>query len=373
MPNFNESPLLVFYEVTQACDLACRHCRACAQTRPDPAELTTNESRLLIDQLASFETPPMLVLTGGDPLKRADIFALIEYAANLGLRVAITPSATPLVTPAAICRLRDSGISRIAISLDGADEQTHDAMRGFDGTMKRSLEVLADARDAGLSIQVNTTLTRLNFDQIDRMAELLATQHIDMWSVFFLIPTGRGGNLPRLSADECEQAFERLWAHAQLQPYQIKTTEAPHYRRFVIQHQRSKPKAADGFAPFGFASAGVNDGKGVMFVGHTGMVYPSGFLPVACGIFPRENVVKIYQNSPIFQGLRDTDRLQGKCHDCEFRNVCGGSRARAYAVTGDMLVQEPDCSYVPALPSRRGASGSSTALAFGHEAQSGVG
>jgi len=345
--NFARSPLLVYYEVTQACDLACAHCRACAQTEPRPGELTTEQSLRLIDQLTEFPSPPVLVFTGGDPLKRADIFELVEYATSLGLQVAITPSATPLVTPRAIRRLRRAGISRLAVSMDGADARTHDAVRGVAGSFDRTLEILADARQEGISTQVNTTITPTNVDQIERMAELLAGQGIVMWSVFFLVPTGRASNAPRLSADESEAAFERLWRQSQHQPYAIKTTEAPHYRRFVIQQQLAKRSRRVPGARSDYKSRNTNDGKGVMFVSHAGEIYPSGFLPICCGMFPADHVVHVYQNSPIFRGLRDDNRLEGKCKVCEFRHICGGSRARAYAVTGNLFAEEPDCSYVP--------------------------
>ena len=339
------SPLLVFYEVTQACDLVCQHCRACAQTTADPAELSTSESLWLIDQLTEFPTPPMLVLTGGDPLKRNDIFVLIKHATKSGLDVSITPSATPLVTRKAIERLRDAGISRMAISIDGADAETHDTMRGVAGSFDRSLEILTTAQAVGIPTQVNTTLSPRNVDQIERMSTLFGELGIVMWSIFFLVPVGRARHLPRLSADECEAAFARIWREAQRSPFAIKTTEAPHYRRYVIQHQLTK--SHDASAPTGFVPMGVNDGKGIMFVSHSGLVHPSGFLPILCGVFPRDHVARMYQDSPIFRALRDSSRLEGKCHDCEFRHICGGSRARAYAVTGNLLSEEPDCSYQP--------------------------
>ncbi|MCA9160022.1 MAG: radical SAM protein [Planctomycetales bacterium] len=344
--SFDHSPMLVFYELTQACDLVCQHCRACAQSRSDPAELKTTDSKRLIEQLTGFPEPPMLILTGGDPLKRQDIYELVEYAVACGLQVSITPSATPLVTRDAIRRLRDAGISRLAISIDGADAATHDANRGVAGSFARSLEILSDARDQGVETQINTTLTPANFNQIESMADRFADFDIALWSIFFLIPVGRAGQMPRLGAEECEQAFERLWQQSKIQPYMIKTTEAPHYRRYVIQHQI--PKAAQGDSrPRAFIPAGINDGKGVMFVSHTGTIHPTGFLPVVCGVFPMQSVVQVYQDSPIFQSLRNSDRLQGKCGECEFRNVCGGSRARAYAVTGNMFAEEPDCNYQP--------------------------
>jgi radical SAM protein len=346
--DFSRSPLIVFYEITRACDLCCLHCRACAQPRPHPGELTPAESRRLVDQVADFPDPPMLVLTGGDPLKRADVFDLIEHARRSGLEVAITPSATPLVTAEAIGRLREAGISRIAVSLDGADAATHDAVRGVAGSFQRTLAILREVRAAGVPAQVNTTITPFNAGQIDAMAALLGREGIVMWSVFFLVPVGRAEAMPRLTAEECEEAFERLWAQSQRQPYLIKTTEAPHFRRYVLRKQMEEAEATGGRRISTRAvTHAVNDGKGVMFVGHTGLIQPSGFMPIVCGLFPLDHLVHVYQASPVFRALRDAERLEGKCRVCEFRNICGGSRARAYAVTGNPLAQEPDCSYVP--------------------------
>lgn len=344
--SFDHSPMLLFYEMTQACDLVCQHCRACAQKRSDPAELKTEQSKRLIDQLTEFPDPPMLILTGGDPLKRSDVFELVEYAVESGLEVSITPSATPLVTRDAIERLKSAGISRMAISIDGADAATHDANRGVVGSFARSLEILRDARELGVETQINTTLTPVNFHQIEAMADRFAEFEIALWSVFFLIPVGRAGQMPRLDADECEHAFERLWVQSNRQSYLIKTTEAPHYRRYAIQH-RSAKSSVGAASSMPFIPAGVNDGKGVMFVSHTGSIHPTGFLPVLCGVFPAQSVVTVYQESPVFKDLRNSERLQGKCGVCEFRNVCGGSRARAFAVAGNMYAQEPDCSYIP--------------------------
>jgi radical SAM protein len=342
-----DGPLLVFYEVTQACDLVCDHCRACAQAGPAPGELSTQQSLRLINQLTEFPAPPLLVLTGGDPFNRADVFDLVEHAVGRRLNVSITPSATQLVTRRALRRLRCAGISRLGISIDGADARTHDAKRGVAGSFYRSLEILADAREEGIPTQVNTTLTPENVGQIDHIADLLARQQVVMWSVFFLVPVGRASNAPRLSADQCEAAFERLWHQSQIQSYAIKTTEAPHYRRFMIQRRGPKKNRRAGASESDYVPLGVNDGKGVMFVSHTGEIYPSGFMPICCGKYPAMHVARIYQNSPVLRALRDADRLEGKCRVCEFRHVCGGSRARAYAVTGNPFAEEPDCAYVP--------------------------
>ena len=349
--DFGRCPLMFYYEVTQACDLVCKHCRASAQEESAPGELNGEQSKALIDQVASFDRRPMLVLTGGDPLKRADLFDLIRHAVASGLHVALTPSATPLATFEAFGRAKEAGVRALGISLDGADAATHDAFRGWEGSFDRTLRMLADARKLELPVQVNTSITRRNFQQIDRMAELLDDQGIAMWSVFFLVPVGRGIEEQRISPDEYEIAFERLWHHAQNRPYSVKTTEAPHYRRYVLQ-QGGDPLAGpkrQGGGPRRLhrAPLGVGDGKGVMFVSHVGEIYPAGFLPIVCGKFPDHSVVDVYQNHSTFRALRDPNRFLGRCGICEYRYVCGGSRARAYAVTGDPLGEEPDCTYVP--------------------------
>jgi radical SAM protein len=349
--DFDHSPMIAFYEVTRACDLACKHCRADAQRSRDPAELTLSEAKRLIDQLTRFCKPPLLVLAGGDPLKRADVFDMIGHARRIGLTVALTPSATPLATEAALRRLNDAGLHRLALSLDGAYAATHDGFRGVPGSYLRTLEILADARAVGMPVQVNTTVARHNVGELDAIAQLLARQDIVLWSVFFLVPTGRAQIDQRLSAEEVETVFERLWRHQATQPYAIKTTEAPHYRRFILQQAASARAAgAAGQPPRRMTSrtAGTNDGKGILFVSQVGEIYPSGFLPIACGRFPFESVLRVYQASRLFRSLRDADGLCGKCGTCEYRHICGGSRARAYAVSGgDPLASEPDCAYVP--------------------------
>ncbi len=352
MQGFSSSPLLVFYELTQACDLACQHCRASAQCHPSPDELSTEESLWMIAQLAEFDEPPHLVLTGGDPLKRLDVYQLIEHAVNVGISVSITPSATPLATSKAIRRLKNAGISRIAVSIDGADPQTHDRNRGVTGSFERSLEILHQAHMFGISTQINTTISPQNCLQINRMAEVCDHCKIDLWSVFFLVPVGRARYLPQLTAIEYECVFESLWQQSQRRSFAIKTTEAPHFRRYVAQRQKSL-RQTNGPPPFsakGYVSMGVNDGKGVMFIGHTGVISPSGFLPLKCGQFPQDNLVRVYQESTIFRDLRNPDLLQGKCGKCEFRHICGGSRARAFAMTGNLFSEEPCCSYIPKSP-----------------------
>ncbi|MCE9615303.1 MAG: TIGR04053 family radical SAM/SPASM domain-containing protein [Lentisphaerae bacterium] len=339
---------MFYYEVTRACDLVCLHCRAEAMTCAAPNELKHAQALALIDQLATFPRKPNLVLTGGDPLKRADIYELIAHAAGKGVSVALTPSATPLATADAFRKARDSGVRRLGISLDGANAATHDSFRGWDGSFAKTLQMLNDARALEMGVQVNTSITRRNFDQIDAMAELLSGYGISMWSVFFLIPVGRGIGQERISPEEYEVAFERLWRHARQKPFAIKTTEAPHYRRYVMQQGGNPLAGRDASGPRGHhsrAPLGVGDGKGIMFVSNAGEIYPAGFLPLLCGRFPTDSVVDVYQQHPTFRSLRDPNQLKGKCGKCEYRQVCGGSRSRAYAVTGDPLAAEPDCVY----------------------------
>ncbi|MEK6239164.1 MAG: TIGR04053 family radical SAM/SPASM domain-containing protein [Planctomycetales bacterium] len=350
--DFAVSPLMFYYEVTQACDLVCKHCRASARECAHPDELTGEQSKTLIDQVASFPRKPNLVLTGGDPLKRADVFDLIRHAAAAGLNVALTPSATPLATPEALRQAKTAGVGCLGISLDGADAETHDSFRGWQGSFARTIRMLEDARRLELPVQINTTITRRNFHQIEAVAELLSTHAVVMWSVFFLVPVGRGAQEERLSPEMYEEAFERLWTQASLRNFGIKTTEAPHYRRFVMQ-RHGDPLAAPGVASRPAsrharrAPLGVRDGNGIMFVGHDGEIFPAGFLPSSCGRFPRDSVVDAYQAHPTFLALRDPDQFSGDCGVCEYRYVCGGSRSRAYAVTGDPLAAEPDCVYKP--------------------------
>ena len=360
--DFGRFPLMFYYEVTQACDLVCKHCRASAQETPAVDELTTEQALALIDEVATFERKPTMVFTGGDPLKRADLFQLIEHAVSRGIQTALTPSATPLATLEAFERAKQVGVQALGISLDGPNAAVHDSFRGFEGSFDKTLEMLANARQLNFPVQINTSITRRNFDLIDDIAELLLDQGIMMWSVFFLVPVGRGLEEERIKAEEYEIAFAKLWHHAQTKPFAVKTTEAPHYRRFVLQ-QGGNPLAGPG--KHGASSSatqshgtrpthqskthraplGVTDGRGIMFISQNGEIYPAGFLPVVCGKFPDVSPVETYRNHPVFRALQNPDNYRGICGNCEYRHVCGGSRARAYAVTGDYLGPEPDCCY----------------------------
>jgi radical SAM protein len=353
--DFSERPYIAIWEVTQACDLACQHCRASAQPKRNPFELSTDEGKRLIDEIAEMQVP-VFVLTGGDPIKRPDLFELIEYAGSAGVRVSLTPSATPLLTREVIHRLKAAGLARLAVSLDGSNAEVHDAFRGMSGSFDRTMEAIEWANEVGLPVQINTTFSRSNVDDFDAIAGLIESKNITLWSVFFLVPTGRGKLDQLLSPDEFELVFAKLYVLSQRARFHIKTTEAQHYRRYLLQQQTANRRhgpTSSTEAPnrvqdtIGRAPRGLNDGKGFVFISHTGEVFPSGFLPFAAGNVRSESLATIYRESPLFQQLRDASQLGGKCGACEFRHICGGSRARAFALTGDPLAEEPCCSYVP--------------------------
>jgi len=352
--DFNERPFLAIWEVTQACDLACVHCHAAAQPLRHPMELSTGEGKDLIDQIAAMNVP-VFVLTGGDPIKRPDLFELIAHARKMGVRVSLTPSATPLLTREIVFRLKEAGLARLAVSLDGASPQTHDAFRGMAGSFARTLDAIFWANEAGLPVQINTTFSRRNIAEMDDIAQLVESLRITLWSVFFLVPTGRGKLDDLLSADEFEHVFARIYRLSKTASFDIKTTEAQHYRRFMLQQRVAERKSGILAEPapekmadsIGRAPRGLNDGKGFVFISHTGEVFPSGFMPLAAGNVRQQPLSAIYRESPLFKRLRDTSMLEGKCGACEFKEICGGSRARAFALTGNPCAEEPCCSYIP--------------------------
>jgi radical SAM protein len=348
--DFDRAPFTIAWEVTRACAYACAHCRAEAQPRRDPDELDTDEAMALADDLAGFGTRPILVLTGGDPLMRRDIFDIAAHASKQGLRVALTPTATALTTRGRMEQAREAGVRRVAFSIDAPHAELHDRFRGFRGSFERTLKGVEAATEAGLPLQVNTTVCALNENVVERMVPLLERLGIVQWSVFFLVPTGRGRQLEMLDAEGHERMIERLDSLSPDLPFDLKITAAPQHRRIANERSGGGELAGAGYR---FADGlrrpakGVNDGRGFMFVSRTGEVMPSGFLPLAAGNVRRESAVKIYRKSSLFRELRDPKALHGKCGRCEFREVCGGSRARAYAVSGDHLAEDPSCPYVP--------------------------
>lgn len=368
--DFNRAPFIAIWEVTRACKLVCKHCRAEAQPEADPCQLSHEEGLRLIDGVAAFGEPlPNLVFTGGDPLMRPDLFDLIRHAVSRGLRVSMTPSATPLVTREAMRRAKEAGLARWAFSIDGSTAEIHDAFRGVQGSYDLTIKAIEYLHELGLPIQINSTVSRYNLDDLDNLAALVERLGAVMWSVFFLVPTGRGQLGDMISPQEHERVFNWLYDVSLRVPFDIKTTAAQHYRRVVLQRRSAEKGKGDGgeaapAAPgrpligahpgrdagkdgIGRAPKGVNDGNGFVFISHTGDVYPSGFLPVAVGNVRERPLVEIYRDSPMFRALRDPDGYRGKCSWCEFRYICGGSRARAYAVTGDYLESEPFCVHIP--------------------------
>ncbi|HEV2175591.1 MAG TPA: TIGR04053 family radical SAM/SPASM domain-containing protein [Terriglobia bacterium] len=364
-PDFNDRPFIVIWEVTQACDLACVHCRACAQPLRSQFELSTAEAKRLLDEIREMQAP-IFVFTGGDPLKRHDIYDLVEYARGIGLRPSISPSATPLLTREAIAELKRRGMVRLAISLDGSTPALHDAFRGVAGTYARAIDAIRQARELGVTVQVNTTVTPRNFDDLDALAQLLETLDIALWSAFFLVPTGRAQSSDLVSAEQFEQVFGKLYEISCRSSFDVKTTEAMHFRRYVAQ-RRAAARRQTGTAPsphlratipdgIGRGPLGISDAKGFVFVSHVGEVYPSGFLPLSAGNVRRQSLDEIYRRSHLFVSLRDTSNLKGKCGVCEFREICGGSRSRAYAVTGCPFASEPCCAYQPKAAAKMASS-----------------
>jgi radical SAM protein len=353
MKNFDEAPFLVIWELTQACDLACVHCRACAVANRNPLELSTQEGFRLLGEVRAFGDP-LMVFTGGDPLKREDVFQLLAKSTSLGLRTTITPSATPLLTEQAIDEFRRCQVARMAISLDGPDAGSHDGFRRVEGSFARSLAALEYARKTGLPTQVNTTVTRHNVGRLDEIARLVGDVGARLWSVFFLVATGRASVSQDLAAEEYEEVFRYLYDLSKTAPYDIKTTEAQHYRRYVAQRRKAEGASRSQAPPEVIQrQAGINDGKGFVFVSHTGEIYPSGFLPISAGNVRRDSLRDVYRHSPLFRTLRDADNLRGKCGECEFRNLCGGSRSRSYALTSDFLAEDPRCVYQPKSGGKR--------------------
>lgn len=344
--DFAQAPTVIFWEITRACALVCRHCRAQAQPKRHPLELTTQEGFRLLDQMAEFGNRPIVVITGGDALMRRDVFDLISYGLSKGLVVSLSPSATALVRPGTLRWLKEAGLSRLSFSLDGARPETHDTFRGVEGSFQRTQECMADAVAAGLSLQINTTVTRYSTPELAALAEIVQGSGAVLWDLFFLVPTGRALREDMISPQEHEQVFNWLYDLSQTAPFAVRTTLGQPYRRVVMQRQQAAGKqAASGSA--GHPMPSTNDGKGVCFISHIGQVQPSGFLPVSAGNIRTGHLVDIYRNTPLFQELRDPSLLKGKCGVCPFNTVCGGCRARAYAITGDYLEADLSCVFQP--------------------------
>ena len=361
--DFDAAPFTIAWEVTRACAFACVHCRAAAQHTHDPHELTTEEGYQLLERFKTFGSP-IIVFTGGDPMMRRDLFDLICRATELGLRASLTPTATTLPTVERLKQAMDAGVRRIALSLDGPSPHVHDAFRQTPGAWARTMQILRNAQSLGLSAQINTTVTRHNVSLLPAMVSFVQEVGAVQWSLFFLVPTGRGQVADMISADEHERVFQWLYDLSQQCSFDVKATAAPMYRRVAIERTRAARTSSPGerpqASPLSFQGAGfqyadglnrpmkgVNDGRGFLFISHTGDIMPSGFLPISAGNVRQVDVVQTYRHHPLFKDLRDPAKLKGHCGRCPYKVVCGGQRGRAYAITGDYLESDPACVYEP--------------------------
>jgi len=351
-PDYSAAPFLTIWETTRACDLACIHCRASAQTSRDPSELTTEEGFRLVDAVRRFGRG-LFILTGGDPLKRPDIAELAAYAVHRGLVTALSPSGTPLLTRNRLEPIARAGLRVVSISVDGSTAAVHDAFRRVPGSFQWSLAGIRAAKDVGFEVQVNTTVSRYNLADLPAIAELVRGMRATRWSVFFLVPTGRGQAGDMVSPAAGERVLHWLYDLSKTAPFHIKTTEAQHYRRVAIEREA----AEKGLTPHevlarsrtagGRFLPGINSGNGLLFISHRGEIEPSGFLPLPAGNVRMDDLARVYRDHALFRTLRDPSRLRGRCGVCPYRRVCGGSRARAYAITGDYLAEDPACPFVP--------------------------
>lgn len=360
----DQRPFLVIWEVTRACDLACVHCRAEAMPERHPFELSTDEGRALLEQIASFGRPaPLTVLTGGDPFVRPDLPELVAYGRELGLSVALSPSVTPRLTREVLVELRAAGAKAVSLSLDGSTPSLHDGFRGVDGVFDATMDAARWVRELGMRLQLNTTVTATTVHDLTEVLRLVDRLEAFLWSLFFLVGTGRGRDLQPLGATDTEAVLHFLVDASRHVP--VKTTEAPHYRRVVAQrHAGGRPPTGGLYAELAARLQGlgpelrrsdrhlrppmdVNAGRGFVFVSHVGVVHPSGFLPLSAGSVREHPLPELYRSSPLLRSLRDPDRLGGICGRCGFREICGGSRSRAFAATGDPLAAEPTCVYRP--------------------------
>lgn len=360
--DYAQRPMLVFWETTRACLLACKHCRASATSEALPGELTTAEGKEFIDQVAGFGRPyPILVLTGGDCLLRSDIFELVEYAKSLGIPVALSPSVTPILTSEMIARIVESGVKAVSISLDGANAATHEGVRGIPGHFEKTVEAIRSLTAAGLTVQINTTVMRSNVDELAEIAKIVSDTGAHIWEVFFLVHVGRGEVTEAVSAEEHEDICNFLF-DASKYGFIVRTVEAPFFRRIVNRRIAGDPAPETDLYKklsaqlISFMGASTNrlrahttatrDGKGIVFIAYDGEVYPAGFLPHGLGNVKTKPIAKIYQDNPLLVQIRSSN-FSGRCGYCEYADLCGGSRARAFAATGDALGEDPACAYIP--------------------------
>ena len=363
--DFDLAPFLVIWETSQACALACRHCRASARPWRSPLELNTKEGKRVIQETAEMGAP-LIVFSGGDPVSRPDLLELIGFAKEQGLRTATIPAATDALTRDLVRSLKQAGLDQMAVSLDFPRAQLHDAFRGVEGAFDRTIHAVSWAHEVGLPAQINTTVCAATAPYLEEMASFVAGLGIVFWEVFFLVPIGRGNLLEGLSAAQCEKLFDVVYEAQKRGSFIVKVTEAPHYRRHVAERERhglgeqGRPRSAGSVRmpsllrrsegpghTLGLAPRGVNAGNGFLFVSHEGEIYPSGFLPISAGSVRTSSLTEVYRKSALFRELRSPHRLKGRCGRCEYQGICGGSRSRAFCLTGDPLESDPWCSYQP--------------------------
>lgn len=350
-PDFNKAPFLVIWETTRACGLACRHCRANAVTQRDPDELTFDQACGMLDDVRAMGTP-IVVFSGGDPLMREDLDDLIRYAVTIGLRAGTIPAATEKLTRERIAALHAVGLHQMALSLDGYTADLHDTFRGVPGSFDRTLQAASWARELGQPLQINSVVTRENADNFHHLADLVQSLGIVFWEVFFLVRMGRGEGLEECTEEQQRRIFEQLAGIQKQKKFIVKVTEAPQYRRYLSEnHAGAGRPMTDGTRPLAVSRAGVNSGKGFCFVDHHGEVFPSGFLPLSAGSVKDAKLSDLYRTSDLFRTLRDPDQLGGICGTCGYRRQCGGSRARAFFHSGDMMAEDPSCFLEPGGPS----------------------
>ena len=347
--DYSQTPLNVYWEVTQACALACRHCRAEAVPHHHPLELTHEEGRALLCQIADFGDPkPYLILTGGDPLEREDLYELIDEARSLEIGVSITPAATEALTRDVLVKLKDHGVEGLGLSLDGSTPERHDSIRQVPGTFERTMRAMQWAKELEMPLQVNTLAAAETADDIPAIYELLKPMAVARWSMFFLISVGRGRVLQPLEPERAEELMAWIHDTSRSAEFIVATTEAPSYRRVALERMRAEGMSGEAIKHSGvYRGFGIRDGHGIMFVSNTGDICPAGFLPMVVGNVRKDHVVEVYRNAPVFQALHDPTQFGGQCGVCEYHALCGGSRARAYAATGDPLAQDPLCVYEP--------------------------
>jgi len=347
--DFSMTPMNVYWEMTQSCALACRHCRAEAISTPHPDELGFEEGVKFLRQIPGFGDPlPQLILTGGDPLARTDLYELIDEARRLNIAVSITPAATPALTREVLVKLQQHGVDGLGLSLDGSTADRHDSIRGVPGTFDRTMSALGWAQELGMPVQVNTLVAAETADDMPAIFEVLKPFGLARWSLFFLISVGRGKVLQPLSPEEAEKLMGWIHQTSRQAAFTVSTTEAPSFRRVALEKMREAGMTGEQIRKSGATrSYGIRDGHGIMFVSNTGDICPAGFLPLPVGNVRKDNVVEMYRDSPLFRQLHDPTQFEDRCGVCDYRTLCGGSRSRAFSATGNPLASDPLCLFDP--------------------------